>query len=376
MILKILINQVTTDIIRIMRPSIAEEVNKLLKLQNEGKISESEFAQMIRELTKRNRSYFKEDILGLLKELWYQSYYVMPNMEDEFRLEVALKLLNITENIHMSTAEKQFELYKKAEKLYGIHILYAHFYSALPILSQLPQDIWDKRHGAGIDWNEKAGMSLMQELSKYYGEYERILDSHEFDDSGQYGWLDAALYYCMIRNFKPKHIIEVGAGDSTKLASLAACKNGVVDLESIDPFASENLSEISKLIKKPVQEIPISQFKVLQRNDILFIDSTHVCKIGSDVNYLFLDVLPNLNPGVLVHIHDIALPLEFPENWVIGLHRFWNEQYLLHAFLIGNCDFEVLFGIQYMLLYHRDVMVKLYGLKRLGGLSFWIRKIK
>jgi hypothetical protein len=359
-----------------MSRSIIEEVNKFLKMQKEGKISESEFAQKIQDLTKRSSPYFKEDILDLLKELWYQSYYVMPNMDDEFRLEVALKLLNITENIHMSTAEKQFELYKKAEKIYGIHILYAHFYSALPILSQLPPDIWDKRHGAGIDWNEKAGMSLMQELSKYYGEYERILDSGEFDDSGQYGWLDAALYYCMIRNFKPKHIIEVGAGASTKLASLAACKNGAVDLESIDPFASENLSEISKLIKKPVQEIPISQFKALQRNDILFIDSTHVCKIGSDVNYLFLDVLPNLNPGVLIHIHDIALPLEFPENWVIGLHRFWNEQYLLHAFLIGNCDFEVLFGIQYMLLYHRDVMVKLYGLKRLGGLSFWIRKIK
>jgi hypothetical protein len=79
---------------------------------------------------------------------------------------------------------------------------------------------------------------------------------------------------------------------------------------------------------------------------------------------------------VLIHIHDIALPLEFPESWVIGLHRFWNEQYLLHAFLIGNYDFEILFRIQYMLLHHRDLMLKLYGLNRLGGRSFWIRKIK
>lgn len=359
-----------------MSRSIPEEVNKLLKLQNEGKLSGSEFAQMIQDLTKRNNPYFKNDILELLKEFWYSSYYIIPNMEEKFRLEVALKLLNMIENIHMSNAEKQFELYKKAEKIYGIHILYAHFYSALPILSQLPPDIWDKRHEAGIDWNEKVGLSLMEELSKYYGEYEHILDSGEFDDSDQYGWLDAALYYCMIRKFKPKDIIEVGAGASTKLAALAAYKNGGVGLKSIDPFASENLSEITKLIKKPVQEIPISQFKALQRDDILFIDSTHVSKIGSDVNYLFLDVLPNLNPGVLIHVHDIALPLEFPEDWVLGLHRFWNEQYLLHAFLIGNCTFEILFGIQYMLLNHCDLMLKLYGSKRLRGRSFWIRKIK
>jgi hypothetical protein len=89
----------------------------------------------------------------------------------------------------------------------------------------------------------------MKELSKYYGEYEHFLDCNEFDDSGQYGWLDAALYYCMIQNFKPKNVIEIGAGDSTKLAALAGYKNGGVDIKSIDPFCSENLSEITELIK-------------------------------------------------------------------------------------------------------------------------------
>jgi hypothetical protein len=121
-----------------MRRSVVDEVNKLLKMQNEGRISGSEFARAIQDLIKCSSPYFKEDILELLKELWYQSYYIIPNLEDEFRLEVALKLLNMIDNVHMNTAEKQFELYKQAEKIYGIHILFAHFYSALPILSQLP----------------------------------------------------------------------------------------------------------------------------------------------------------------------------------------------------------------------------------------------
>jgi hypothetical protein len=297
-------------------------------------------------------------------------------MEHELSLDIALKLLKMIQGLHMNTAEEQFELYKEAEKTYGIHILYAHFSCALPILNRLAPDVWDKRHEEGIDWNEKVGLSLLEELSRHYEEYEHLLDSQQFNDSGQYGWLDAALYYCMIRRFKPVNIIEVGAGDSTKLASLAISKNGGGTLYSVDPFVHENLNEITKLIKKPVQEVPISRFKDLQRNDILFIDSSHVSKIGSDVNFLMLDVLPILKPGVLIHIHDIALPLEFPKNWVIGMHRFWNEQYLLHAFLIGNSTFEILFGIQYMMLHHRDVLTRLYGPKRLGGRSFWIRKIK
>jgi hypothetical protein len=117
-------------------------------------------------------------------------------MGDDFRLEIALKLLNMIENVHMGSAEKQIKLYDEAEKMgQGIHILYAHSYSVLPILNQLPQDTWIKRHGAGLDWNERSGLSLLKELSKYYNEYEYILDSGKYDDSGQHGWLDAALYY-------------------------------------------------------------------------------------------------------------------------------------------------------------------------------------
>jgi Methyltransferase domain len=358
-----------------------EDVNlrrKLIKLQKEGFLSESAVTNVIRNLPKRGNANFKEHVFDLLKELWFNSYYVLPDMkEDEFKLEVALMLLNIVQNIYMDTSERQHQLYKKAEKMHGIHILYAHYGTPLPILSQLSPDIWEKTYEAGIDWNEKVGLPLMEELSKYYIEYENTLYSKELDDSVQYGWLDAALYYCIIRNFKPKNIVEVGAGDSTKLACVAARKNGgYYYLKSIDPFGSKELNKISNLIKRPVQEIPVSQFKALQRNDILFIDSSHVSKIGSDVNYLFFDVLPNLNPGVLIQMHDIALPWEFPNSWIMQDHRFWNEQYLLHAFLIGNRDFEILFGIQYMLLHHRELLLKLYGSKRLGGRSFWIRKIR
>jgi hypothetical protein len=129
------------------------------------------------------------------------------------------------------------------------------------------------------------------------------------------------------------------------------------------------------MIDEPVQKIPLNIFKELNENDILFIDGSHVTKIGSDVNFMFFEVLPLLNPGVLVHIHDIQLPKEFPRKWIEEKMVFWNEQYLLHAFLIGNRDFEILFGNSFMGLNHPELLNKIYQSdKPPGGGSFWIRK--
>jgi hypothetical protein len=107
----------------------------------------------------------------------------------------------------------------------------------------------------------------------------------------------------------------------------------------------------------------------------LFIDSSHTVKIGGDVNYLFLEVLPRLNPGVIVHVHDVFFPFEYRRDWVLDEFRFWTEQYLLQAFLTLNSDFEVLLGTYYLSRYHEDQLQAAFpNLGRWIGGSFWMRR--
>lgn len=121
------------------------------------------------------------------------------------------------------------------------------------------------------------------------------------------------------------------------------------------------------------------EFQKLKENDILFIDSSHVLKTGSDVQYEYLEILPRLNKGVLVHFHDIFLPAEYPQKWILEDHKFWNEQYLLQAFLAFNDSFEILWAGSYMHLNHPDKLeqfFKSYNKNKRWPGSFWVRKIR
>lgn len=190
----------------------------------------------------------------------------------------------------------------------------------------------------------------------------------------------------MIRYFKPTRVIEVGSGYSTFLSARAILKNkaeyGInAELIAIDPYPKDILRKwfpgLSKLIVEEVQNVDLSEFKKLKENDILFIDSSHVLKIGSDVQYEYLEILPRINKGVIVHAHDIFLPLEYPKEWVLRLRRFWNEQYLLQSFLAFNSAFEVLLAGSYMHLKHPEKLDKAFGSynrKTVLPGSFWIRK--
>jgi hypothetical protein len=129
------------------------------------------------------------------------------------------------------------------------------------------------------------------------------------------------------------------------------------------------------LVTKKVQEIDLNFFSQLQSGDILFIDSSHTVKIGGDVNYLFLQVLPRLKPGVMVHVHDIFLPFEYRRDWVLDEFRFWTEQYLLQAFLTFNSEFEVLMANSYLSHYYQeDLKAAFPSLPSWGGGSFWMRR--
>ena len=199
------------------------------------------------------------------------------------------------------------------------------------------------------------------------------LNNHLFED------IDALVAYCMVRHFKPRLIIEVGSGFSSLLLGEAATRNKHSALVCIEPFPREFLREgfpgLQSLMEKQIQDIDLDFFSQLQSGDILFIDSSHTIKIGGDVNYLFLEVLPRLKPGVIVHVHDIFLPFDYRRDWVMKEFRFWTEQYLLQAFLICNSEFEVLMANGYLNHYHRAHLKATFpSLSSWGGGSFWMRR--
>jgi hypothetical protein len=193
----------------------------------------------------------------------------------------------------------------------------------------------------------------------------------------------------MVRQFQPRLIIEIIGGFSSLLLSQAAAKNNGSALICIEPFPQQFLKQgfpgLHCLIDKKVEDIDLEFFSELDSGDVLFIDSSHTVKIGGDVNYLFLEVFPRLKPVVIVHVHDIFLPFEYRRDWVLEEFRFWNEQYLLQAFLTFNSEFEVLIVNSYMAHgYLGDLKAAFPSLEKLkatlpnsvrwGGGSLWMRR--
>ena len=189
----------------------------------------------------------------------------------------------------------------------------------------------------------------------------------------------------MIRWYKPARIVEVGSGHSTRVSARACLLNeqegsAPTELIAIEPYPEKLLQDgfpgLSELRKEFLQDVPLSLFEELKANDILFIDSSHVLKIGSDVHYLFHEVLPRLKAGVFVHFHDIFLPFEYPRDWVVEKHRFYTEQYILHAFLQYNSAFQVTWAGQYMFRTFPERVAQVFRMdtKGWGPGSFWIRR--
>jgi len=238
-------------------------------------------------------------------------------------------------------------------------------YGPLPDVDNLPQWPWKKTSEMpGVDFNEQAQLDLLAEFSKKYaGEYDNFPHNptpapHEFYmNNTAFGPVDAEILYCMVRNFKPRKIIEIGSGFSTRLSAKAILKNKEDDdsyeceLTAIEPDPKPPLADgfpgLSRLLVSRVEDVPLSQFEQLGENDILFIDSSHVLKTGSDVHYEYLEIVPRVNKGVLVHCHDIFLPEEYMKEGIKG-GSFWNEQYLLHAFLLFNDAFKIIWAGNYM----------------------------
>lgn len=276
----------------------------------------------------------------------------------------------------------------------GIHITKNHFYTPIPDTRKLSSATWNNfSEMVGVNMNENKQLELLSSFkNKFKKEFDLIPlniknENEYYVRNDTFSAVDGEVLYCMIRAYKPKRIYEIGSGSSTILIIQATNKNreenGVdCQITSIDPYHDIKVKNIKmsnlRLLTKKVEEVSPTYFQELEENDILFIDSSHVLKVGSDVKYEYLDILPSLNRGVLVHIHDIFLPAEYPQDWILKEHRFWNEQYLLQAFLSFNDSFEVLMANNFLHLKHSKALedtFNSYADKKSWVGSFWIRKI-
>jgi hypothetical protein len=285
--------------------------------------------------------------------------------------------------LHSGKFNEIFQLWER----HGFHVTPVHFYQPITDTQSLPETLWNRPSElAGIDINNSTQLDLLRNhFPKFRAEYDQFPaeptgeSGHFYLNNGLFDGTDALAAYCMIRHFQPRKIIEVGSGFSSLVAAEAIARNGGSELICIDPFPLDFLRKgvpgLHSLIEKKVEDIDLEFFSQLHSGDILFIDSSHTVRIGGDVNYLFLEVLPRLKPGVIVHVHDIFFPFDYPREWVTDEFRFWSEQYLLQAFLTFNSTFEVLMANNYLSHYYKDAVKAAFpSLTSWGGGSFWMRR--
>jgi hypothetical protein len=266
-----------------------------------------------------------------------------------------------------------------------------HFYSPLPSRTDIADAFARGGFGppfGGIELNEAEQFARLERFAGYYPEQpfpETPVEGRRFYlNNPSFPAYDAIPLYGMLREARPCRIVEVGSGFSS--AAMLDLNDQVlgrtVEFTFIDP-EMDRLKKLLRagddvrvnLIEKRVQDVPLATFASLGENDVLFIDSSHVSKIGSDVNWLFFNVLPVLAPGVLIHIHDITGNLEYPRDW-FDEGRAWNEQYLLRAFLMHNTAYRIEFFSTWLWIYREQLIKERMPLcGRGGGGHMWLRKL-
>jgi len=264
-----------------------------------------------------------------------------------------------------------------------------HYYSPIPDLNEIrvkeSQIFKQKNDLEDISLYTANQQALLEVLKSFHSDFsfpEEIKTGFRYYSNNSFFIRsDAFFLYALIRHYKPMQIIEVGSGFSSALMLDVNLQffNDNIKLSFIEPFPERLYSLIEKesqnknIVVSKVQDVPMELFDTLQKNDILFIDSSHVSKIGSDVNHIFFNILPRLKSGVIIHFHDITWPFEYPKEWIYE-GRFWNEAYLLHAFLMNNNNYEILLFNNYLAHKHNAWLQENLPLACGGGGSFYMVK--
>lgn len=274
-----------------------------------------------------------------------------------------------------------------------------HYYSPIPNLSDLAQrQVWKRKSDLpGLNFHSEQQVEFLRILGVQFGDEcnwpsTPTGNSQEFyTENNSFSFGCAASLYSILRYYKSRRVFEIGSGNSSLVFSMALKRNMTdgypCEYTIIDPYPAsvtkDGLPSLTKIIPERVELMDRSLFKSLRGGDILFIDSGHTVRTGGDVNFLFLDVLPELAPGVIVHVHDINLPYEYPEVYFTNpaFRMFWTEAYLLQAFLAFNSEFEVLLALNYLMNDKKAEFCRAFphydpSLHKAISGSFWMRRKK
>jgi predicted O-methyltransferase YrrM len=277
---------------------------------------------------------------------------------------------------------------------WGYHFEYLNYYSAvndIPFLAE-NRDLWhDRPAPPAVVGNLSSQLELMSQLSSYFGELADVpLDPQPGPPA--YHWrndfwgdVDAAAHYALFRREKPQRVIEIGSGWSSLLMAEALARNEEegappATVHQIEPFPRTELLRALPshwvLHETILQRASLDIFTSLRPGDVCFFDGSHVARAGSDVNWFFFEIVPRLQPGVLIHVHDIFWPSDYPDEWILDRVQTWNEQYLVQAFLMFNQEFEVLLCNSALAdRYKAELASLLEGTKgKPNGVSLWLRR--
>lgn len=248
---------------------------------------------------------------------------------------------------------------KNALMKIGVFPIRDHYYEPQFDYRSLKKPLSQDRILPGIDWNTTeqlrilATFSCSQELADIPKEKVNTLDFYMNNGAFESG--DAEYLYQLIRSIKPKRLFEVGSGNSTLMAIKAVRRNHEQEHNykckhvCIEPYEIPWLEETGvQVVRKKIEDVELSFFSELEENDILFIDSSHIIRPQGDVLFEYLELLPNLNKGVIVHVHDIFSPKNYPREWLEDEVRLWNEQYLLEAFMSHNSSWKIIGALNFL----------------------------
>lgn len=280
----------------------------------------------------------------------------------------------------------------------GVHVMPVHYYVPIPDTRQLDESHWHEPPDPTIELDVEGQLALLKRIHDRYREEYNSFPLHAsgasrpreyYVKNGFFESVDGEVLYSIIRDRRPDRVIEVGSGFSTWLIAEALKRNDDDATHTVvDPhpgFVREAFPDI-EIIPERVQDIPLSLFESLASDDVFFIDSSHVLTIESDVRYEYLEVVPALSEGVLIHLHDIFLPREYPREWITTKRWFWNEQYLAKALLLFNDALNVVWSSHHMHRTYPDLLAEAfesyaaigaeYEHKEIHGIpsSFWIEK--
>lgn len=257
-------------------------------------------------------------------------------------------------------------------------------------IKKYEQKIWNPiqiDNVMGVDLKTNEQLLLMDKLQHYYKEmpYENSKQENlrYYFKNGFFAHTDGILLYSLIRHLQPKKIIEIGSGFSSAvmLDTNEHFFDNKIELTFIEPYPERLYGAITEkdkscttIIVDEVQQVSLDTFEALNEGDILFVDSSHVVKTGSDVCFILFEILPRLKSGVIIHFHDIFYPFEYLKEWVYE-GRNWNEDYFVKAFLMYNNQFEIMLFPDYLHKLHKDVYKNMPICYNDFGGSLWLKKI-